>query len=553
MVKKLIFLIICFSGCQVLSFTAISQENPEMHLREKVILFTDRNMYIAGESLRFSAIIRQETDSLAARILYCEVVTAEGRRITGGKFMILNSLATGTISLPDDILTGNYFMRAYTRYMRNYGPEGFAYSLIKVINPVREEVLSEQGNASSRQPVEELTPETKEGIEVGTNMKIYSHEDSIDVFISGSGLQRPLGYTISIVPYNSMIYSKIKADASENIKENDFIYPETRGITLTGKVLDKTGRPVGNIMVNLSILGGIHEFIAMKTDSSGRFYFSLPDYQGNIDVFLCTEKTADYTPEIRVDNDYCTLPVQLSAGPFQLSPDERKTALQMAVNHQIEAYFKPEIDSSKLHLTQDTISFYGRPDETVFLNKYVRLPTLEEYFNELPLHVRVRKKSGQKYFRIHSTQSDLGDYLPLVLVDMVAIDDPEKILAISPANIAKIEIVNSMYVKGDHVYGGIINFISQKGDFAGINLPGSGIFLNYEFLKPPEIYENTIKNEKMVPDSRNTILWLPEYHPEKDKILKIKSPETSGFYKVIVRGVDKKYSVVQGTTNFEVK
>jgi hypothetical protein len=547
MVKNGIFILIFLQGILIFSMNTYCQEVSGTGRRESVILFTDRNMYITGEELMFSALVSPESDSASTLVLYCELVTSEGRKITGGKFQLNNLRSSGSLNIPENLLTGNYFLRTYTRYMRNYGPTSFSYVLVRILNPFREEVMTENQTELTGIPAQ-ITLIEENGPEIKTDRTIYSSGDSIDLIIDTAyyNFQKAI---LSIVPENSFIEKTVNITTTAGPKEKAFFYPETKGASLTGTVLDSSGRPAKNIMVYLSVLGDIHEFMAMRTDQAGRFYFAMPDYTGFNDVFICTEKTNEAAPVILVDNDYCTLPVSISAGPFELSAEERETALKMAVNKQIETYFRTETETNYTGKNSDSLSFYGKPDLTVYLEKYIQLPTLEEYFNELPVLVRVRKKSGHKYFRIHSTQPDMSDYEPLVMVDMVAINDPDKILAVNPSNIKKIEIVNSLYVKGDQVYGGIINFISQKGDFAGINLPESGIFLNYEFLKPEEKLDLSFNDT--VPDTRNTIFWSSAVNIEKHEV--IRAPETRGRYIVIVRGVDKNFSEVKSTTVFEVR
>ena len=72
-------------------------------------------------------------------------------------------------------------------------------------------------------------------------------------------------------------------------------------------------------------------------------------------------------------------------------------------------------------------------------------------------------------------------YDPLVMIDWVAVSDNESILGTPTQSISRIELVNAPYIKGDMIYGGIISIISKKGDFAGIDLPRNGIFINYKF------------------------------------------------------------------------
>jgi hypothetical protein len=139
------------------------------------------------------------------------------------------------------------------------------------------------------------------------------------------------------------------------------------------------------------------------------------------------------------------------------------------------------------------------------------------------------------------------------MVDLVAIDDPARILDLNPANISRIEVINSIYVKGDQTYGGIINFISLKRDFAGINLPSSGIFINYGFLTPDS--SESINNQlPHIPDTRNTLFWEPQLSlNEKDTTTLIfTAPDTPGNYLIILRGMDSDGINVRQTKKFLV-
>ncbi len=79
--------------------------------------------------------------------------------------------------------------------------------------------------------------------------------------------------------------------------------------------------------VNLSVIGRGRDFMAVQTDTSGRFFFSLPDYTGFRDLFLCAKNTDTSDPKILIDNDYCTIPVHIPSKIFTLTPQEREASL----------------------------------------------------------------------------------------------------------------------------------------------------------------------------------------------------------------------------------
>ncbi len=268
-----------------------------------------------------------------------------------------------------------------------------------------------------------------------------------------------------------------------NTAKNGVYFPETRGISLSGQLIGKeSGKPVPDAKVNLSIIGD-KDILVVRTDSTGRFFFALPDYNGKKDIFLCADDLPDITPQILIDNDFCSRPVHLPSPLFILNEEEMKAAYKLAVNSRITSMFREDTMTIASPGEENNTSFYGEPSEVLVMEKYIDLPTLGEYFTELPGGVKLRKVQGRKQFRFYTTQDEMSIYDPLMLVDWVAVDDIEKILAMSPLDIDRIELVNTPYVKGNITYGGIISFVSKKNDFAGIDLPTSGTFVNYSFLE----------------------------------------------------------------------
>jgi hypothetical protein len=125
-------------------FTCV--QNP---VDEKIVLFTDRSVYITGENIHFYASLQQGSGIAAtglSKVLYCELISPGGSRIAGQKYMLSQSSANGCISIPGHLLTGTYYLRAYTRLMRNSGPVSYAYIQIRIINPAKKEVLSSENN-----------------------------------------------------------------------------------------------------------------------------------------------------------------------------------------------------------------------------------------------------------------------------------------------------------------------------------------------------------------------------------------------------------------------
>ncbi|MEI6060201.1 MAG: hypothetical protein WCR72_05800 [Bacteroidota bacterium] len=527
--------------------------------KETVTLFTDRSIYIAGEQLRFFATIAEDTKNnpLPSQVLYCELITPDGHKIAGYKYGISQLTVQNCFSIPGDILTGTYYFRAYTKLMRNYGPSAYAYSQVRIVNPARNELLvTDTHEANSLKQVLTVKDGMFHAVSVSADKNEYLPHDSVYLSfqVNTGPASRIKTLCLSVIP-ESTATSAFVPMTEAKFNERTEYYPETRSLSLTGKLTDTKGNtPARGKKVNLSIIGEGRDFMAARTDSGGRFFFSLPAYGGSRDLFLCAEKTEKNDLRIWVDNDFCALPVSLPSPAFVLSEKERLIVRDMALNVQIDSHFHPDTVPEPKAARSEDVAFYGKPTSVLYLDQYIQLPTLEEYFNELPGLVKVRKRNGERYFKI-TGYGDLSYYDPLILVDWVAVDEPEKILAVSPHNILRIDLINEAYVKGGQTYGGIISIISKKGDFAGIDLPSTGIFVNYRFLSPEFCRNKADFNLPGHPDTRNTLLWKPGFNfRENDKPRAFfTAPDTPGKYLIVLEGISEEGERFSTTQDFEVK
>jgi hypothetical protein len=522
--------------------------------RETFRLFTDRNMYIIGEFIRFSAVNPAEKDS-DERVLYVEMITPGGSRISGGKYPLHKGLTRGCLEIPVDLLTGYYYVRAYTRTMRNTGPLSYDYVPLTVINPFKSDILA-SGDESSGSYVKD--PMRTGLFEFSNVMPKYGTRKKVELIITlkNNEYQIVKGLCVTVAPENSVESYRIRMPDENQVRDSsETYYSETKGISLTGKLMNKEQKePVPDQVVTMSVMGD-KDFSGYKTDRNGRFFFTLPDDSGKRDIFLSSADHSLSGSSLFIDNDFCTTPVNLPDSEFKLTGDEKKLALKMAVNNRISKEFM----ISGVPRQADTVTshrkpFYGEPTGTLFMDKYIQLPTLREYFDEISLEVKIRERKEGKYFKFVSENAGMMAYDPLILVDWVVINDMDKVLALSPQKILRIEMVNKPYVKGNLTYGGIISIISRDGDFAGIDLPASGIFVKYDFFAPACPAEYSVPTAPNIPDARNTLLWIPDFQivPGEENRITFNTPDSPGRYEILLRGVYPDGKVFGQSVNFEV-
>lgn len=114
--------------------------------QERIDISLDRDLYIAGETIDYRAGYFQDQELRAeplSKVLYIEIITNTGQKIAQTKSCFFDRTVSGKLQVPEAILSGNYYFRAYTKYMRNHSPETYSYQLITIVNPFTGKVLQD--------------------------------------------------------------------------------------------------------------------------------------------------------------------------------------------------------------------------------------------------------------------------------------------------------------------------------------------------------------------------------------------------------------------------
>ena len=108
--------------------------------QEKIFLHTDKTVYATGELLWFKAYVTDAATnqfSLLSKIAYVEIINAANKPLMQAKVDIDSGRGSGSIVIPSSIRTGNYVIRAYTNWMKNFDPNFYFQASITIINPVK--------------------------------------------------------------------------------------------------------------------------------------------------------------------------------------------------------------------------------------------------------------------------------------------------------------------------------------------------------------------------------------------------------------------------------
>jgi hypothetical protein len=104
---------------------------------EDVFVHTDREEYIAGEELWFNVYLidrQRNKPSSLSRIVYFEVLNPDNHPVVQKRIEIEKGFGPGQVILPDTLSTGNYTLRAYTNWMKNFLPSDCFMKNINIYN-----------------------------------------------------------------------------------------------------------------------------------------------------------------------------------------------------------------------------------------------------------------------------------------------------------------------------------------------------------------------------------------------------------------------------------
>lgn len=145
MKRKLLFL--CLMMLSLIGLSAFRSDDPILTLlkkleeftkkypSEKVYLHLDKPYYAAGDNIWFKAYVTDwKTGELTplSTILYVELINQNNGIEKKIQLPMQNGLTWGDFKLTDTLSEGNYRIRAYTRWMRNAGPNFFFDKTIKI-------------------------------------------------------------------------------------------------------------------------------------------------------------------------------------------------------------------------------------------------------------------------------------------------------------------------------------------------------------------------------------------------------------------------------------
>ncbi len=488
---------------------------------EKIKIVTDRQLYIAGETIWFALCISdQEQGELSdfSKIAYVELIGSTGLVMSRVKVELNNGTGNGSMDLSKDLNSGNYQLRSYTQAMRNYGEDIFEKHPVIVLHPDQQIVTTKGRDHAIAANQKHQDNNADIVVSVKLNKEVYDQRGRVQLDIEAKDHNaQPVSTDLSVsVTLGSATFRLADLDTpkAEDQTPTKTYASETIGMHLSGQVLStSTEEGIPDVKVYLAFPGEKALVYSALTDDKGRFRFILPKLYGPKEVVVQVEQKYEDQAKIEIDDEYHES--SISAGElFMLEEQWLPFANALLENASIaKAYtaFK-EQPVYKQDSTFFNFPFYGTYDKQYVLDDYTRFPLPEFYF-EIVSEVRVLGKFGSERLKVANTWSlPNREVPPLLLVDGVPVFDNDKFLKINNKLISSTQIIMEPFWLNTSIFDGIIEVTSFEKDARSFDLPESSIRKGILTLLPERLFDaisySEVK-EETIPDFRNTLYWNP--------------------------------------------
>lgn len=585
-------------------FSASADDSSSIkNYQEKLYIRTDRDIYITGEEVwlkvyKMDALTGIPSD--VSKVIYLELLDSSNNPVSQIK-MPVNGISGSTgFRLSDTLSSGNYLIRAYTKWMLNYSEDLFFYKAITIINPFKNidwllipsgsrnketGLIFSGGNKSGTTEINK-----KNGdhiiIKAETDKIEYKTRAKVKLLVSVSGMKGdPAGadMSVSVVKTSLLNMEKLnspdeietrpgknffESDTNPGIKNNQPVsylndrnahnrvrlsmgllpayMPEIEGQLISGVIKNRTtDEPLKNADISLSFVGKTARCQFVKTNNRGEFNFIVKGQYGLSELVIqpLLRDITDYY--IELTQPYCNTFNEVKPGQFYIDSSKIESINNAIIGMQINNIYEP-VRQSKLvpRIIAGRGDFYGKPDKSVKISDFIELTNIREITKEILPDLMVIKKNKKFTFKIiNSYPFQPFENQALVLVDGVPVYDIENLLNVPARQIERVDIINARYFFSDNIFDGIVSFVTRKGDLSALDFDNTvyrQVFDGYkqqDDFYSPDYSTDSLKMSR-IPDFRNLLYWKPDLKsaPDGKALVEFFTSDESGLYTIIVEG-----------------
>ena len=535
--------------------------------QEKVYLHTDKPYYYSGDSLFFKGYFAYGNPYLRdelSKVLHVEVISKERDILLAKKYPIRDGIVVGDLLLPDSLDGEQYYLRAYTNWMRNYGPNQYFMQALPILNPYKRIVASEAFDQWKNQGVQLQSDKSNFGPREEVSLRLKLSD--------AKGRPAPATLSVSIWDAEQLVSIRREADMGSSLQLSDipetlgterFSYPIETRITVNGKVTDDKGK--GQATEITAFVNDFQGMISLNSNATGDFAMENMEFYGSMRLGLVAADKKGRPFNVQLQ-EQLKAPVVLPLASY--FPKVTTLATPAKVAEPEEA--NPEAKKEKVQQK----AIYGNPDFVIEGERLTKTGSSTDLVNSLVgnipgAQVTLVGGTGQQTIRLRGgAVSALGSMEPVVMVDGVVLvgggmaTAADNIRTINPFDIDRVEVVSRMVpMLGDQGRNGVIAiYLKDEMDQNQENpLEGKGIvtYTLEGFQVPSDFISRTYgpDSNQSEKDDRQTLYWNPYLvtNEKGELTLSFFSNDLGGPVIVEVRGLTVAGEPIQGTFRLNKK
>lgn len=549
------------------SNTTSIEKNIRISTSETVYIQTNNDALITGETLYYQLYCLNPINfkpSDVSKIAHVKLISVDNKVIVEQKLTLKNGAGNGDIFIPSNLNSGVYTLVGYTNWSLNKNDFKYYTKDITIVNPFQVETkdLIAKSIATTKNLENNSNSTTSNGTLVA-DKKNYSPRELVNFKVNSTNQLSNGNYSVSIKKVDAFVsnksdnpiaFSKINS-ASEisSSTKSVMILPELRGEIISGEIKSKNSQnSVNSVSIGLSIPGENFFFKVVKTNPSGKFYFTIDQDYSNPNIIV--QVVSPYRNEYEIAVNGST-PIEVNALTNNFSVNETMISAikERAIATQIEnAYFNTKKDS--VLAKSNTKAFYKPLEKDYILDAYNRFPTLLETIIEVLKEVYYEKNNNQYKLGVRDYDETIEVSEPtLILVDGIMIQDANELIDLKMDTIYKVSIIQGGYYYGSNIFNGMISFISKNHDYE-LKAKGNFIAASNQIIsnQDKDYYKPDYSKEenKRIPDYRHQLLWLPQY--DVSKPISFYTSDVKGTFEVKIEGFTTEGLPVYLTDTFNV-
>ena len=520
----------------------------------------DKPFYVSGEDAWYKVYFKNKTSEIQSKVVRVEWLSPDGQILSQQKLKVEDNYAIGDLAIPYDWAEGNYLFRAYTLWGLNFGDKQYYQQVIPIYNLLESPRIAEQSKENPTKIPKALIKNNKLQIELKTNKRSYKKREAIEISIQlkdGDGNRIKGNISVAVADGNYLgdnFHQNNINFLAPSIATYSEKYPAEKGVSLKGRLLDKSGQPLNTRF--LSVFFPKKKIFEKTKVSNGELTLSLPHFLGSQPIqFFDMNPFHHPIPTLITSKFGIQTPYQ--SKPLYRSEIATNYLLLLSKYRQYRETFSVPAPNygAKPKVEKKTWVY----DKSWNMEKYTALSDLASFVAEIIVAGRVEGKGKDKSIRLQYDEKSIFNKLsPWYLVNNWLTEDETTVLKMPFREIEKVDMFNSKkniasQLDPSMVSRGMLVIHTKDGKTPTTiiekpnNLIIEGFYTKRTFPSKELI-------EQKIPDFRPVLYWNPIEKTNDNGEIKIQfyTSDAIGTHHIQVVGINESGEIGEVFTTFNV-